>query len=116
MTNTLVLVGRITRTPQTRNTGDKARTTFTLAVDGMGDRTDFIPITTFGRTAELVAQHTDKGHLVSIEGRITSGKYTNDNGETIYTLDVIANRVNFLSKPRTATTTPDTVTAEDEAA
>ena len=64
--------------------------TLTLAVDGYGTQpTSWIPVTCFGRTAELVAEYTDKGHLVAIEGRITSGKYTNDAGETIFTLDVI---------------------------
>ena len=69
----------------------------------------YIPITCFGRTAEVVHGYTDKGHQVAVEGRINSGKYTNDAGETVYTLDVIAARVGFISKPRTATTTPDNV-------
>ena len=113
--NNLNITGRLVRPATIRNTGEKARANFTLAVDGYGTTpTSFIPVTCFGRTAELVAEHTDKGHLIAIEGRITSGKYVNDNGETIYTLDVIANRVEFLSRPKTATTTPDTVEVDDE--
>ena len=54
--------------------------------------TSFHPVTCFGRTAELVAEHTDKSHLVAIEGRLSTGNYTNDAGETVYTLEVIANR------------------------
>ena len=71
-------------------------------------------MTCFGLTAELVAEHTDKGHLIAIEGRITSGKYTKDAGETVCTLDIIANRVEFLSQPKPATTTPDRVEVDDE--
>ena len=117
-TNIILLTGRLVRHPQIRYTDDKARTNFTLAVDGYTDTpTSFIPVTCFGRTAELVAEHTDKGHLIGIEGRITSGKYVNDEGVTIYTLDVIANRVEFLRAPRSATTTPESVeTDEIEAA
>ena len=108
--NNLNITGRLVRPATMRNTGDKARANFTLAVDGYANSpTSFIPVTCFGRTAELVAEHTDKGHLIAIEGRITSGKYVNDNDETIYTLDVFANRVEFLSRPKTATTTPDSV-------
>ena len=114
MTNNLILVGRITRTPQLRYNGDKARVNFTIAVDGIGDKTDFLPITAFGKLAENIAEYTDKGHLISVEGRVSSGKYTNDAGETVYTLDVIANRVEFLSRPKSATTTPDTVEVDDE--
>lgn len=107
--NNLILSGRLTRPAVMRTTGDRARATFTLAVDNGTSPTSFIPVTCFGRTAELVVEHTDKGHLIGIEGRITSGKYVNDAGETVYTLDIIANRVEFLSRPRTTTTTPDTV-------
>ena len=49
-------------------------------------------------------------------GRISSGKYTNDTGETVYTLDIIANRVTFLRAPKATTTTPETVETEGEAA
>ena len=36
MTNSLVLVGRLTRTATLKYIGDKARANFTLAVDGNG--------------------------------------------------------------------------------
>ena len=114
--NNLVISGRLARPATLRNTGDKARATFTLAVDGYGAQpTSWIPVTCFGKTAENVAEYTDKGHLVAIEGRITSGKYVDDEGVTIYTLDVIANRVEFLGRPKSATTTtPDSVEVDDE--
>ena len=112
--NNLNLTGRLVRPAALRNTGEKARATFTLAVDGFGSQpTSWIPVTCFGRTAENVAEYTDKGHLIAIEGRITSGKYVNDEGVTIYTLDVIANRVEFLKSPKSASTTPDTVDADE---
>ena len=63
-----------------------------------------------------MAECTDKGHQVAVEGRISSGKYVNDAGETVYTLDVIANRVTFLRAPKAATTTPETIHSEGEAA
>ena len=117
MTNSLVLVGRLTRTATLKCTGDKARANFTLAVDGNGTgSTSYVPITCFGKTAEAVHEYTDKGHLVSVEGRISSGKYTNDAGETVYTLDVIATRITFLRAPKATTTTPESVDSEGEAA
>ena len=112
MTNSTILIGRLTRPAVLKYNGDKARANFTIAVDGMNDKTDFIPIVCFGKLAENVAEYTDKGHLVSVEGRVSSGKYTNDAGETVFTLDILANRVSFLAKPRTATTTPDSIDPE----
>ena len=108
--NSTHLVGRLTKAPiLTVTSSDKARVSFTLAVDGYNNTTDFLRVTCFGKLAENVAEYTDKGHLVSVEGRISSGKYTNDAGETVYTLDVIAARVGFISKPRNAITTPENV-------
>ncbi len=105
------LVGTLTKSLRlTIITADNARVNFTLAVDGYNSTTDYI--TCFGRLAENVAEYTDKGHLVAIEGRITSGKYTNDQGETVYTLDIIANNVKFLKAPKSATTTAGTVEGE----
>jgi single-strand DNA-binding protein len=107
-------IGRLVKAPRFTNTGDKARANFTLAVDGYNDTTSYIPITCFGKLAENVAEYTDKGHLVAVEGRISSGKYTNDQGETVYTLDVIATNVKFLKAPRSATTTPETVDTDQD--
>ena len=122
--NTINLIGRLTRTPRVTHTGDKTRTTFTLAVDSYTRNDEntltkvpaYVPVTCFGKLAESVAEYTDKGHLVAVEGRIASGKYTNDQGETVYTLDVIGNRVTFLKAPKSTTTTPDSVDSEEEAA
>jgi single-strand DNA-binding protein len=107
--NSINLVGRLTKLARLTNTGDKARANFTLAVDGYNNTTDFLQVTVFGKLAENVAEYTDKGHLVSVEGRITSGKYTNDQGETVFTVDIIGHVVRFLGRPKTATTTPETV-------
>ena len=108
--NSIHLIGRLTKAPRfTITSTDKARVNFTLAIDGTNGTPDYVPVTCFGKLAENVAEYTDKGHLVAVEGRISSGKYTNDAGETVYTLDVIAARVGFISKPRNATTTPENV-------
>jgi single-strand DNA-binding protein len=112
--NNLNISGRLVQQATFHTNNDKPRANFTLAVDNGNNPTSFIPITCFGRTAQLVAEHTDKGHLISVEGRLTSGKYANNAGETIYTLDVIANRIEFLSRPKTSTTTPEPVDTNDD--
>lgn len=116
MTNIAILTGRLTRAARLTSSGDRARANFTLAVDDIADKVNFLPIVAFGKLAENVAEYTDKGHLVTVEARITSGKYVNDAGETVYTLDLIANRVTFLAKPRTATTTPESADGDENEA
>ena len=116
--NQLSLVGRIVRTPAFRDGAAKPRVNFTIAVDRPGEGTDWIPCVAWGPTATAIAEYTDKGHLVAIEGRITTGRYTNDAGETVYTMDVAVNRCDFLARPKSTTSTPDSVDpdADTEAA
>ena len=115
--NSIHLIGRLTKAPRlTVTSTDKTRVNFTLAIEGTNGTPDYVPVTVFGKLAENVAEYTDKGHLVAVEGRISSGEYTNDQGETVYTLDILGNRVTFLKAPKATTTTPDSVDQDGEAA
>lgn len=75
--------------------------TFNVAIDrpvkqGGEKQTDFPRVTVFGKQAENCERYLAKGRLVGIQGRIQTGSYQNKNGETVYTTDVIADRVEFL--------------------
>lgn len=99
--NNVVLVGRLARDPELRYTNTQTPVChFTLAVDRPrqqnGDRTaDFIRITVFGKQAENCDRYLEKGRQAAVLGRIQTGSYQKD-GRTVYTTDVIADRVEFL--------------------
>ena len=97
--NNVVLIGRLTKDPETRYSGETVVTTFTLAVDrpmSKDKAADFIRIVTFGKTAELCEKYLAKGRQVAIQGRIQTGSYEDKDGKRVYTTDVIADRVQFL--------------------
>ena len=97
--NNVVLIGRLTKDPETRYSGETVVTTFTLAVDrpiSKDKAADFIHIVTFGKTAELCEKYLAKGRQVAIQGRIQTGSYEDKDGKRVYTTDVIADRVQFL--------------------
>lgn len=101
--NSVVLIGRLTRDPEVRYISESqmAVATFTVAIDrpvrsGQEKKTDFPRITVFGRQAENCERFLAKGRLVGIQGRIQTGSYTNKDGATVYTTDVVANSVEFL--------------------
>lgn len=101
--NSVVLIGRLTRDPEVRYTAgtQMAVCTFTLAIDrpvkaGGEKQTDFPRITVFGKQAENCERFLAKGRLVGIQGRLQTGSYTNKDGATVYTTDVVADRVEFL--------------------
>ena len=101
--NSVVLIGRLTRDPEIRYVSESqmAVATFTVAIDrpvrsGQEKKTDFPRVTVFGRQAENCERFLAKGRLVGVQGRIQTGSYTNKDGVTVYTTDVVADRVEFL--------------------
>ena len=109
--NITSLIGRLTKDPELRYTNSgMAVCRFTLAVDrGLskdkkmeaeqkGQPTaDFIGITAFGKTGELVSSYMSKGQQLGITGRIQTSSYKGQDGKTVYRTDVIADRVYFIS-------------------
>lgn len=101
--NSVILIGRLTRDPELRYTPNTqtAVAHFTLAIDRPAQssqerQADFIRITVFGKQAETVDRYLSKGSQAAVSGRIQTGQYKDKNGQTVYTTDVIANRVEFL--------------------
>ena len=102
--NNVVLIGRLTKDPELAYGGqnsDIAVCRFTLAVDRptQDKAADFIRIVVFRKQAENAKQYLSKGRQCAVEGRIQTGSYKDREGKTVYTTDVVANRVEFLTKP-----------------
>lgn len=103
--NNVVLIGRLAREPEIRYTeSELAIARFSLAVNRNypkqrgGEKTaDFISIIAFGKTAENIDKFMKKGNQLALSGHIQTGSYTNKDGVKVYTTDVVADRVEFLS-------------------
>lgn len=110
--NSVVLIGRLTADPVLKygtNAKNTPYTMFNLAVDrnlakdkkaemqqkGIATA-DFPRIKVLGKQAENCAQFLAKGRLVAINGSIATGSYKANTGETKFTVDVLASRVEFL--------------------
>lgn len=117
--NSVILIGRLARDPELSYTPttQTAACRITLAVDrpkrndeAQGadyvKSADFIRITVWGRQAETCDRYLSKGRQVAVMGRIQTGSYKNRNGETVYTTDVIADRVEFLGGQEARTEAP----------
>lgn len=99
--NNVQLIGRLTKDPELKyTTSQTAMCTVTIAIDRptKEKQTDYPRVVVFGKQAESLAEYMHKGSQIAVSGSIQTGSY-NKNGETVYTTDVIANRVEFLSKP-----------------
>ena len=104
--NQVNLIGNLTKDVELRyTTSQTAFARFTLAVNDRRknpqteeweDNPSFIPIVVFGKQAENAERYLSKGSKAGVTGRIQTGSYTNQEGRTVYTTDVIANSVEFL--------------------
>jgi len=110
--NKVFLMGNLTRDPELRYVPSGAPVaTFGLAVNRryatqQGEKKDevcFVRIVVFGKQAESCSQHLNKGRLVFIEGRLQYRSWEQD-GQKKNSLDVVAERVQFLGAPRSQTT------------
>lgn len=109
MLNRVILIGRLTRDPELRyTTTGTAVATFTVAIDRKFNRneTDFIPIVTWNKLAELCANYLGKGRLVAVEGRLQVRSYENQEGQRRWVTEVIADEVRFLDKGGTTSSVP----------
>lgn len=101
--NKAILIGRLTRDPEVRRTGEDnsmvvAR--YTLAVDRRtkkdgDDNADFINCVVFGKGAEFAENYFRKGIKIAVSGRIQTGSYTNKEGNKVYTTDVVVEGQEF---------------------
>lgn len=106
MINNVVLIGRLTKDPELKYTQTGIATTrFTLAVNrpfknqNGENEADFINVQVWRKQAENAANYLKKGSLAGVTGRIQTGSYENQQGQRVYTTDVVADSVQFL-EPR----------------
>lgn len=98
--NRTILMGRLTKDPEvtTTQSGIK-KAVFTVATDGYGKDadSDFHRVTAWRTSAEFMEKYFKKGMSILVEGSNRSGSYEKD-GNTVYTYEVIADRVSFTPK------------------
>lgn len=103
MINRVILVGRLTKNPEYRQTPNGVSVaTFTLAVNrsftnSQGEReADFINVVVFRKQAENVNKYLSKGSLAGVDGRIQSRSYENKEGRRVFVTEVVADSVQFI--------------------
>ena len=102
--NKVILMGRLTGDPEMRyGTGERnmAAGRYTLAVNRRYQRNgeqqaDFIRCVAFDKAAEFAEKYFRKGMRVCVTGRIRTGSYTNREGQTVYTTEVVVEDHEFV--------------------
>jgi len=98
------MVGRIVKTPELKQANEgKKVSNVTIAVprsyknsEGIYE-TDFIDCTLWDSIASSTSEYCKKGDLIGIKGRLQTREFENPEGKKVHRLEVIADKVTFLS-------------------
>lgn len=98
--NKVQLIGRLTKDPDLRYTKSNiAVASYTVAINtGYGEKqqTDFINVTTWGKSGEFVSNYFKKGQAIGIVGRLRSNNYEDSNGNKRYSTEVVTEDIEFI--------------------
>lgn len=100
MFNHVALLGRLAQSPEVKyGEGGVPRATFDLAVQtpskDHNTPPDYIPIVCWRDQADMAARYLSKGRQIVVEGRITTRKYTDNEGRARKVVEVTASRLFF---------------------
>jgi single-strand DNA-binding protein len=107
--NKVMLIGRLTRDPELRNTTNgKSVTSFGLATnrywkgqDGnRQEQVEFHNIVLWGRLAEIASQYLGKGRRIYIEGRMQTREWTGQDGTKRRTTEVVGDNMIMLDSSK----------------
>lgn len=100
--NVVTLIGNLATDVELRELGDEKRVaSFLLAVDrpGPDGKADFVRIAAWNKQAEVCNRYLAKGKRVAVDGRLRSRSWEDADGKRRSAVEVVANRVQFLSPP-----------------
>lgn len=104
--NKIILMGNLTRDPEIRYTqGENALAVarFSLAINRRfakqrDTEVDYFNCTAFGKQAEFIEKYFRKGSRMLVSGRVQNDNYTNKNGEKVYSVQIIAEEIEFAER------------------
>ena len=108
MLNHITIMGRMTRDPELRRTGNgTAVASFTVAIDrdysgkdGGEKETDFIDCVAWRQTGEFVSKYFTKGRMAVVSGRLQIRSWTDKDGNKRRTAEIVADNVYFGDSKR----------------
>jgi single-strand DNA-binding protein len=98
--NKIIVMGNITRTPETRHTqGGTSVTKFGMATNRKfkdHEEVCFVDLTAFGKVGEIIAQYCDKGDPLLVEGRLSYSTWEDKDGGKRSKHEVIVENMQLL--------------------
>lgn len=105
--NKVMIIGNLGRDPEMRFTANgQAMATFSVACnrryttrDGeQRDETEWVRVVCWARQAEIAGQYLQRGSQVYVEGRLQTRSWEDQQGQTRYMTEVVANTFQMLGR------------------
>lgn len=111
MLNHVILIGKLTRSPELRKTpsGTSVININIACETGFKDKKkiDYINCVAWDKQADFVSKYLTKGSLVSVIGRIQSRSWEDSNGKKHYVQEVLINTIKGLEGKSTSVINDD---------
>lgn len=108
--NAVSLIGMVGKDAEVRQASGVPYTRFSLATSTGGykkqdgteipEKTQWHNIVAWRGLADFAGKYVRKGMKVAIDGMITYGEYTNQQGQKVYTVEILANDIILMSMPQ----------------
>lgn len=113
MLNVVVIMGRLARDPELRQTTTgKSVASFRIACDrGRRDangqsQADWLDVVAWDRTAEFVCKYFPKGALIAIDGRLQTRQYQDKNGQNRTAVEIVTQNASFCGSKESTSPAP----------
>jgi len=103
--NRVVIVGNLTRDPESRAAGSTSVCSLRVAVNDRvkdpntgewGDRPNYFDVDVFGAQGDRCAQWLGKGRQVAVEGRLRWREWQTQEGQKRQAVSIVADNVQFI--------------------
>lgn len=102
--NKVHLIGNLTKEPELRYTKNNTPVaSYTIAINtryGDQQQTDFINISSWGKSGEFVSKYFKKGQPIAITGRLKNRNYEDSNGVKHYSMEVVTEDIEFVGSKK----------------
>lgn len=102
--NKVHLIGNLTKDPELRYTKQNTPVaSYTIAINsryGEQQQTEFINISSWGKTGEFVSKYFKKGQQIAITGRLKNRNYEDSNGVKHYSMEVVTEDIEFVGSKK----------------
>ena len=99
--NLVVLMGRLTRDPETRFGASNVAVDRRFKREGQ-PTADFFDVVAFGKTGEFVEKYLHKASKIVLSGEIQNNNYTDRNGNKVYGMQIVASNIEFAESKAVA--------------